>query len=84
MTCPPCQAFNASPTYARHSLGCVYCGARSIQRIQKFRLPPAVIADRCRASLSAWTSYGHAESEIRRLAKSVELCVEPLAGRGKR
>ena len=77
MTCQPCQASSASPTFARHSLGCVYCGARAIQRIQRFSLPPAVIADRCRASLSAWISYGHAEIELRRLAKAWELCMEP-------
>ena len=78
MTCQPCQASSATPTYARHSLGCVYCGARSIQRIQRFQLPREVIAARCRAVLAAWVAQGHAESEIRRLAKGLDLACEPM------
>jgi len=77
MTCQPCQASSATPTYARHSLGCVYCGARSIQRIQRFNLPREVIAARCRAALAAWVAQGHAEIEIRRLAKGLDLACEP-------
>ena len=84
MTCTPCQISREGPAHAFHSLGCIHCGARSIQRIQKFKLSPALIADRCRAALSAWISYGHAESEIRRLAKSAELVHEAKAGVNKK
>lgn len=77
MTCQPCQASSATPTYARHSLGCVYCGARSIQRIQRFNLPREVIAARCRSALAAWVALGHAEAKIRRLAKGLDLACEP-------
>ena len=89
MTCQPCQASSATPTYARHSLGCVYCGARSIQRIQRFQIPQEQKVARCRAALAAWVAQGHAEAEIRRLAKAVDLCTEPMdshspkAGKGK-
>lgn len=89
MTCQPCQASSEAKAYTRHSLGCVYCGARSIQRIQRFQIPQVQKVARCRAALAAWVAQGHAEAEIRRLAKAVDLCTEPMdshspkAGKGK-
>lgn len=89
MTCKPCQTSREGPTHAFHSLGCVFCGARSIQRIQRFQLPREMIAARCRAVLDRWVARGHAEAELRRLAKAVDLCTEPMdshspkAGKGK-
>jgi len=77
MTCKPCQTSREGPTHAFHSMGCVFCGARSIQRIQRFNLPREVIAARCRAALAAWVAQGHAEAEIRRLAKGLDLACEP-------
>lgn len=75
--CQPCQASSATPIYARHSLGCVYCGARSIQRIQRFQIPQEQKVARCRSALAAWVAQGHAEAEIRRLAKGLDLACEP-------
>jgi len=77
MTCKPCQTSREGPTHAFHSLGCVFCGARSIQRIKQFQIPQEQKVARCRAALAAWVAQGHAEAEIRRLAKAVDLCVEP-------
>lgn len=89
MTCKPCQTSREGPTHAFHSLGCVFCGARSIQRIQRFQIPQEQKVARCRSALAAWVAQGHAETEIRRLAKAVDLCTEPMdshspkAGKGK-
>ena len=73
MICLHCQASQAEPTYSFYTPACLYCGARKIQRIQKFNLPKEVIVSRCRSALDAWVAHGHAESDIRRLAKSVNL-----------
>ena len=78
MTCKPCQTSREGPTHAFHSLGCVFCGARSIQRIQRFQIPQEQKVARCRSALAAWVAQGHAEAEIRRLAKAGELCTEPV------
>ena len=78
MICKPCQASREGPTHAFHSLGCVFCGARSIQRIQRFQIPQEQKVARCRAALDRWVARGHAEAEIRRLAKAVDLCTEPV------
>lgn len=78
MPCQPCQASRGAPTHASHSLGCVYCGARSIQKIQRYPLQQAEIVARCRRVLALWVAQGHAEAEIRRLAKGSSLCLEPM------
>lgn len=77
MTCKPCQTSREGPTHAFHSLGCVFCGARSIQRIQRFQIPQEQKVARCRSALAAWVAQGHAEVEIRRLAKGLDLACEP-------
>ena len=53
-----------------YSLGCAHCGARRIQVIQtKESLPASLKAERCKAVLSEWMTYGHGEAQIRELAK---------------
>ena len=84
MICLHCQASQAAPTYSFHTPACLYCCARKIQRIQRFNLPKEVIVSRCRSALDAWVAHGHAESDIRRLAKSVDLVRETKAGTNKK
>lgn len=75
MTCPCCSViwshFARDPWHHKHySVGCAHCGARLIQYIQtQLSLPASQKAERCRAALSRWMSYGHGEQEIRDLAK---------------
>ena len=82
MACPECQIirdyYATDPwKYPHCNLACIYCGARTIQRIQrKFRLAPDAKRIRCRAVLSDWMRYGHDEQELRELAKSKTWAVE--------
>lgn len=80
--CEDCLYSRESPDYALHSLLCLHCGARLIQRIQKLRgLRPAdEITARCRKVLADWMKFGHAETDLRRLASLPELALQPLAG----
>ncbi len=78
--CEDCLYSRESPDYALHSLGCLYCGARLIQRIQKLRglVMPDEIAERSRKTLADWMKFGHAEADLRRLAKLPELALQPV------
>lgn len=64
---------------------CLHCGARYIQRLQrKSGLPDTAKRDRCRAVLEDWKAHGHAEGELRALAKQERWAVAPAAGREKK
>ena len=61
---------------------CLWCGARLLQRIPAFCKTNAEASQRRKAQLAVWMAQGHAESELRELAKSKTLAFEPV-GRGK-
>ena len=60
------------------SPGCIYCGARYIQWIQRKSGRPADARKReCRRVLERWKAHYHDEAELRALAKSPTWAVEP-------
>ena len=81
MTCTDCQAATITqglwPQY--NPLGCKYCSARLIQQIGKLKTPTSdqIIARR-RAVIGIAIAQGHSEQEIRALAKSKTMAVQPL------
>ena len=62
-----------------HSTGCAHCGARLIQRVQRtFKTwPESRRREKCRRTLAEWMATGHAESELRALAKAGAWAVAP-------
>ena len=67
------------------SPGCIYCGARYIQWIQRMSGRPAEARKReCRRVLERWKAHGHDEAELRALAQSPTWAVAPAPGKGAR
>jgi predicted nucleic acid-binding Zn-ribbon protein len=61
-----------------HCLGCIHCGARLIQRVQRLsRQPEPAKRERCQEALQEWMAMGHEETEIRQLAKQTAWAVQP-------
>ena len=58
------------------SLGCIYCGARLIQRIATLPIPDSDVTRRRRAMLADWVKAGHPEAQLRSLAKG-ESAIQP-------
>lgn len=86
MPCPDCQAATTTQGCWRqyNSQACAFCCARLIQQLGKLRTPTAEqIQARRRAALSDSVSAGMNEQEIRDLAKSKTLAVQPLEGKRK-
>ena len=75
MTCTDCATirkhFTRDPQlYRMHDEGCVHCGARLIQKIQRLgQLTAEQRRDRSRDALAAWMCQGHDEQQLRKLAK---------------
>ena len=69
MTCDCCKAAQEAPAYRLYCPTCLWCGARLIQVLGTLPRPREEIANRRRQVLADWMSYGHEESELRRLAK---------------
>lgn len=67
--CSDCNTTREAPGHALFCPTCIWCGARLIQRIQRLPRPASEIRDRCRQVLADWMAYGHAEQELRKLAK---------------
>lgn len=69
----PCQDCTASRLtnglWVTFDPRCLYCGARLIQRIGKLPIPQDKATARRKQVLADWCALGHAESEIRALAK---------------
>lgn len=87
MPCNDCQAATITQgcwlTY--NSPACIFCSARLIQQLPKLRTPTTEqIAARRRAVLQDAIAYGHNELQIRQLAKSKTLCVQPQEVKGKK
>ena len=53
----------------QHDPLCLYCGARLIQRIGRYRIPVSESVERRRTVLADWMAYGHDEAQLRQLAK---------------
>ena len=86
--CECCQLARARPdpgSYRMHDEGCIYCGARSIQRIQRlFVIGTEAKRERSRSTLAVWMGKGHDEARLRALAKAPEWALEPVAHSGNR
>jgi len=59
-----------------HNPACIYCGARLIQEIFKYRIPAADRTRQAKAALARWLQFGRDEAEIRRLVK-LDTALEP-------
>ena len=74
-SCQPCAVIHRHypkdpQAYRMHCLGCVHCGARLIQKMQRlFALAPDVRRARSRQALDDWMAHGHSEQQLRALAK---------------
>ena len=68
-----------------HDEGCIFCGARAIQRIQRlFAIGTDAKRERSRRALEVWMGMGHDEARLRALAKAPEWALEPVGCSGNR
>ena len=74
--CECCLNAKAHFSHPYFDPACLFCGARIIQMIGTHPIAASVCATRRRAQLAVWVSYGHSETEIRRLAKG-PICIGP-------
>lgn len=80
MSCQDCSASRESS--GAHRLFdplCLFCGARLIQAIGKLPISPESVIARRRAVLADWMAMGHAEQDLRDLAKAKAPALEPIA-----
>lgn len=84
--CECCQRARAAPgEYRMHDEGCIHCGARAIQRIQRlFAIGTDAKRERSRSTLEVWMGMGHDEARLRALAKAPEWALEPEGCSGNR
>ena len=76
--CDCCNAAKEAPAHAWFDPACLHCGARLIQRLGKLPRPRDEITARRRKVLADWVAYGHAEADLRELAKgALALAPEP-------
>lgn len=79
MSCECCDASReTSGLWPHFTPACLWCGARLIQRIGRMPIPAIAARPRQRAVLDDWVAYGHADAELRRLAKLDELPLAPV------
>ena len=84
MPCSDCAAAReTSGSWRFYDPRCLWCGARCIQRIPKFAGTAAEAAQRRRVVLADWMALGHAEAELRGLAKAGALAYEPVTKTAK-
>ena len=86
MTCKDCQAATqAQGNWTQYNaLQCQWCAARLIQQIGRLKGKPAAeIIARRRAVLADAVAWGHTDQEIRDLAASKEMAVQPVEAKGK-
>lgn len=77
MACHEChRAHETAGVCPWYCPSCLWCGARLIQRLGLLDKPREEIAARRRKVLADWLAFGHAEAELRRLAKQPG-CYEP-------
>lgn len=86
MICTDCQAARETSGLWNqfNSPQCLYCTARLIQKIGRLRTPTsAQITARRQAVLAEAVAWGHAESDVRALAKGTVLALQPTPDKGK-
>ena len=87
--CPDCATirkhFARDPqTYRMHCQGCLHCGARLIQKMQRLgQLTAEQRREKCRQALADWLAQGHSEMELRALAKASAWAVAPAPTKTK-
>lgn len=86
MICKDCQAATTTQGLWRQFNAplCKYCLARLIQQLGKLKTPTSeqIIARR-RAVIGIAIAHGHSELEIRALAKSKTMAVQPMGEKVK-
>ncbi len=76
--CDDCNATREAPAHRLFNPACLHCGARLIQQLGKLPRPRDEITARRRKVLADWVAYGHAEADLRELAKgALALAPEP-------
>lgn len=86
MACITCATIrkhyaNDPQAYRMHDEGCLHCGARLIQKMQRlYQLTAQQRSDRSRDALAAWMCQGHDEQQLRKLAKGA-WAVQPKGGK---
>ena len=74
---------NDPQLHRMHCPACAHCGARLIQKIQRWsQLPRPQVQAACRQVLADWLACGHCESEIRALAKAGAWAVASAPAQG--
>lgn len=69
--------------HSMHCPTCAHCGARLIQKIQRWsQLPRPQVQTACRQVLADWLACGHNEAEIRALAKAGAWAVASAPAQG--
>ena len=77
--CDCCMADRICAGHYRHFCpSCVFCGGRLLNRIGRVQALSTEILQRRRAALKVWMDWGHAETELRALAKAHE-SLQPIA-----
>ena len=79
MACTDCYRTRIGPLWRDHCPTCLWCGARYIQRIGRELTIPKDERGRMRTkALADWVAFGHSEAELRALAKSSEVPLQPI------
>ena len=76
MPCECCNTAREFPGYRRFDPACLWCGARYIRWLSRWVPDPAALKERRQKVLADWMQYGHAEADLRALAKAGD-CFAP-------
>jgi hypothetical protein len=75
--CVDCDAAREAPAHRLFDLACLHCGARLIYRLGKLARPREELTERRRRVLADWVAWGHAEAQLRALAKDGPAFAQP-------
>lgn len=75
--CDDCNNAKESPLWSLYSLGCIYCGARLIQNLQRLGLPADERKARVGKVAADWVAWGHSGPELKRLASGLYPSLPP-------
>lgn len=80
MTCACCQASRETNGHYNYfnNRGCIWCAARILQKIQRLPIARSEASKRCKAMLDESVAAGFSEQNIRAMAKSSDMALEPL------
>jgi hypothetical protein len=68
-TCQQCETRKEAPLHNAYNPLCLPCGAIGIASLQRMNIDKEQKKARLTAWLQHWMTFGHSESELRRLAK---------------